>query len=111
MNEKEDLAAMHQNNAKVKTHLIQRVNELDKSHIEKSTELLFTKRQLQSLESEKSHYDTRWEAQKKEVEVYRERVGREGRVLRERVGRLTEENLRYQKAIEDMKKFFDKLKQ
>ena len=41
LNEKEDFAAMHESDLHLKEHLISRMNELDKSVMEKTTELLF----------------------------------------------------------------------
>ena len=41
LNEREDYTAMHQSDASVKEHLITRMNELDKSVMEKTAELLY----------------------------------------------------------------------
>ena len=57
LNEKEDMAAIHQSDSSVKEHLIQRINELDKLCMEKSTELLFQKRRVQELAEEKADFD------------------------------------------------------
>jgi hypothetical protein len=57
LNEKEDMAAIHQSDSNVKEHLIQKMNELDKLAVEKGTELLFEKRRVQELEEDKCIYD------------------------------------------------------
>jgi len=44
LNEKEDMAAIHSSDSTVKEHLIQKMNELDKINMERSTELLFEKK-------------------------------------------------------------------
>ncbi len=46
INEKEDMNAIHQSDASVKEHLIERVNDLEKINLERSTELLFSRRSL-----------------------------------------------------------------
>ena len=46
INEKEDMNAIHQSDSSVKEHLIERVNDLEKINLERSTELLFTRRTL-----------------------------------------------------------------
>ena len=53
LNEKEDMAAIHASDSNVKEHLIQKMNELEKISMERSTELLFEKRRAQELEDEK----------------------------------------------------------
>lgn len=39
LNEKEDFAAVHESDRTIKEHLIERVNQLDKLYLEKSTEM------------------------------------------------------------------------
>ena len=46
LNEKEDMTAIHQSDSEVKEHLIERINEQEKSNMEKSTELMFSKRRV-----------------------------------------------------------------
>ena len=47
MGEKEDLSAMRDSDLSVKEHLIQRVNDLEKVNMERSTELMFARRTIQ----------------------------------------------------------------
>ena len=42
---------MHESDASIKEHLISRMNELDKSVMEKSTELLFQRKKICELET------------------------------------------------------------
>lgn len=46
VNEKEDLSAMHQSDSGVKEHLLERVNDLEKINMERSTELIYIRRTL-----------------------------------------------------------------
>lgn len=46
INEKEDMSAIHQSDASVKEHLIERVNLLEQVNMERSTELLFARREV-----------------------------------------------------------------
>ena len=57
MNEKEDLVLMHQSDICIKEHLQNKMNDVDKVNMERSTELLFAKRRMQELEDEKQEYD------------------------------------------------------
>ena len=57
LNEKEDMAAIHQSDHNVKEHLIQKMNELEKLYMERSTELLFEKRRNKELSDEKNEFD------------------------------------------------------
>ncbi len=57
INEKEDMSAMHQSDANVKEHLIERVNDLEKVNMERSTELLFARRTVSQLSDEKQSLD------------------------------------------------------
>jgi len=61
LNEKEDMAAIHSSDSTVKEHLIQKMNELDKINMERSTELLFEKKRAQELEIEKRDFDEKFE--------------------------------------------------
>jgi hypothetical protein len=45
----------------------------------------------------------------KEITEFKTRMHKEVKLLRERAGRLTEENLAYKKAIDDMRLFFTKV--
>ena len=57
INEKEDMSAIHQSDSSVKEHLIERVNDLEKVNMERSTELLFTRRSMHKLEDERVALD------------------------------------------------------
>lgn len=57
LNEREDYSAMHESDASIKEHLISRMNELDKSVMEKTTELLFQKKKIGELETFKREFD------------------------------------------------------
>ena len=48
---------MHESDLGVKEHLISRMNELDKSVMEKTTELLFQKKKIGELEKFKRELD------------------------------------------------------
>ncbi|CDW79000.1 UNKNOWN [Stylonychia lemnae] len=109
LNQKEDMAAIHSSDSTVKEHLIQKMNELDKLNMERTTELLFEKKKAQELESEKKEFDEKFEKSQKELNDFKQKVSREVKVLRERVGKLTDENVIYQKTIEEMKIFFNKV--
>ena len=61
LNEKEDMTAIHSSDSTVKEHLIQKMNELDKINMERSTELLFEKKRAQELEIEKRDFDEKFE--------------------------------------------------
>ncbi len=61
LNEKEDMVAMHGSDSAVKEHLIQKMNDLEKQFMERSTELLFEKRRAQELSEEKREFDSRFE--------------------------------------------------
>ena len=54
INVKEDMSAMRESDSSIKEHLIERVNDLEKVNMERSTELLFAKRTMQQLMDEKS---------------------------------------------------------
>jgi|LauGreDrversion4_2_1035121.scaffolds.fasta_scaffold1276636_1 hypothetical protein len=57
LNDKEDMLAMHQSDSSVKEHLISRVNEQDKIIMERATEILFLKKRVQELLSDKMEVD------------------------------------------------------
>jgi hypothetical protein len=57
LNEKEDMLAMHQSDRSVREHLISRVNEQDKIIMERATEILFLKKRVQELLSDKMEVD------------------------------------------------------
>lgn len=67
LNEKEDMAAIHSSDSNIKEHLIQKMNELDKLNMERSTELLFEKRRVQELSEEKRDFDKRFEDAQSEL--------------------------------------------
>lgn len=85
------------------------MNELDKLNMERSTELLFEKRRAQELSEEKKDFDEKFEKSQKELNDFKTKVSREVKILRERVGKLSDENVNYQKTIEEMKVFFNKV--
>ena len=63
---------MHESDASIKEHLISRMNELDKSVMEKTTELLFQKKKIGELETFKREFDQTLNAElnsRKELEV------------------------------------------
>ena len=53
VNEKEDMEAIHSSDLGVKEHLIERVNDLEKVCMEKGTELIFTRRSMESIANER----------------------------------------------------------
>lgn len=71
LNEKEDMVAMHGSDSKVKEHLIQKMNELEKQFMERSTELLFQKRRVQELTDDKNDFDNRFERAQNEISEFK----------------------------------------
>ncbi len=109
INEKEDMNALHQSDANVKEHLIERVNELEKISMERSTELLFTRRTLSQLSEEKAQLDLKATLAQKELGDQKAKSKRETKLLKEHVQRLNDENLTMTGAIENMRRFFEKV--
>ena len=109
INEKEDMNALHQSDANVKEHLIERVNDLEKINLERSTELLFTRRTLSQLTDEKTQVDARATLAQRELTEYKAKNKRETRMLKEHVQRLNEDNIALNSAIEGMRRFFEKV--
>ena len=85
------------------------MNELEKSNVERSTELLMEKNKVKELLEDKKIFDETSVKIQKEMAEFKGKYNREAKLLRERAGRLTEENLAYRKVIEDMKMFFNKV--
>lgn len=103
------MAAIHSSDSAVKEHLIQKINELDKLYMERSTELLFEKKRVQELTEEKKDFDEKFENSQRELNDFKTKVHKEVKVLRDKVDKLTEANLSYQKTIEEMRRFFNKV--
>ena len=53
------MSAMHESDHSVKEHLIERVNDLEKVNMERSTELLFARRTMQQMIDEKSSLENK----------------------------------------------------
>ena len=111
VNDKEDMNALHQSDANVKEHLIERVNDLEKINMERSTELLFTRRTLSQLTEEKVQLDHRATLVQKELSEQKSKSKRETKLLKEHVQRLNDENFAMTSAIENMRRFFEKVVQ
>ena len=111
VNDKEDMNALHQSDANVKEHLIERVNDLEKINMERSTELLFTRRTLSQLTEEKVQLDLRATLVQKELSEQKSKSKRETKLLKEHVQRLNDENFAMTSAIENMRRFFEKVVQ
>jgi hypothetical protein len=92
LNDKEDMIAMHQSDATVKEHLIQSVNEHEKINMEKTTEILFLKRKIQELLSEKVEIDEVRNNMTRDLSEVRLKMGRDIKLLKDRLVRVTEEN-------------------
>jgi len=71
LNEKEDMMAMHASDSNVKEHLIQKMNDLEKLFMERSTELLFEKRRAQELGDEKKDFDVRFSRAQTEITEFK----------------------------------------
>jgi hypothetical protein len=89
--------------------LIERVNDLEKINMERSTELLFTRRTLSQLTEEKAQVDLRATLVQKELSEQKSKSKRETKMLKEYVQRLNDENLTMTSAIENMRRFFEKV--
>lgn len=109
VNDKEDMNALHQSDANVKEHLIERVNDLEKINMERSTELLFIRRTLSQLTEEKTQLDLRAALVQKELSEKKSKSKRETKLLKEHVKRLNDENFAMTSAIENMRRFFEKV--
>eukprot|EP00347_Sterkiella_histriomuscorum_P018982 403343421 len=81
LNQKEDMAAIHSSDSAVKEHLIQKINELDKLFMERSTELLFEKRKVQELAEEKKEFDQKFETSQVEINSFKTKVSKEVKTL------------------------------
>ena len=95
LNQKEDMAAIHSSDSKVKEHLIERINELDRLHMEKSAELLFEKKRAQELAEEKREFDTKYDSQQQEIDQFKKKVNKEVKALRDKVTSLSLQNKQY----------------
>jgi len=91
--------------------LIERVNDLEKINMERSTELLFTRRTLSQLTEEKVQLDHRATLVQKELSEQKSKSKRETKLLKEHVQRLNDENFAMTSAIENMRRFFEKVVQ
>lgn len=109
LNEKEDMAAMHQSDRGIKEHLIGKLNDLEKNCVEKGMELMFEKKRVRELTEEKDQYADMLEKAEKEVKEYKTKMSKEVKGMRENVNNLGEENQAYKKVIEEMSIFFRKI--
>ena len=89
--------------------MIERVNDLEKINMERSTELLFTRRTLSQLTDEKAQLDLQATLYQKELSEQKSKSKRETKLLKEHVQRLNDENLGMTSAIENMRRFFEKV--
>ena len=107
INVKEDMSAMRESDSSIKEHLIERVNDLEKVNMERSTELLFAKRTMQQLIDEKSLFDSQTEVIQRDLIETKKRYKREIKVLKEHAAKLSEENACLSQAMRSMRNFFE----
>lgn len=61
------MAAIHNSDLNVKEHLMLKMNELDKQNVERSTELLFSKKLVKELTDDKRIFDEKMQKTQSEV--------------------------------------------
>ena len=61
------MIAIHQSDLQVKEHLIAKMNDLDKSNVERVSEMLHEKKRVQELIQDKQAYDEKMERVQREV--------------------------------------------
>lgn len=107
MNEKEDLAAMHQSDSGVKEHLIERVNELERVCMEQSTELVFTRRSMDGVRDERQGLMDRAEEAERELREVRAKSKTQLGLLKDHARKVSAENEVLTEALTAFKAFFD----
>ncbi|TNV83639.1 hypothetical protein FGO68_gene2577 [Halteria grandinella] len=106
VNEKEDLSAMHQSDSGVKEHLLERVNDLEKINMERSTELIYIRRTLQELQDERGFWSSQSEEAAYQVKEVKLKCKKDVQLLKEHTRKLSDENKTMQRALLNMQNFF-----
>lgn len=106
INEREDLSAMHNSDANVKEHLIERVHELEKVNMEKGTELLFIRRTMQSIADEKDSLERKAESAVRDLSEVSGLAKKKIKVLKDHSNKLTEENRVLLQAMDGLRAYF-----
>lgn len=106
INEREDLSAMHNSDANVKEHLIERVHELEKVNMEKGTELLFIRRTMQSIADEKDSLERKAESAVRDLSEVSGLAKKKIKVLKDHANKLTEENRVLLQAMDGLRAYF-----
>ena len=88
LNEKEDMTAIHQSDSEVKEHLIERINEQEKSNMEKSTELMFSKRRVQELVQDRVEVEDVKMLAVRDLNEVRQKLLKDIKILKDRVVKL-----------------------
>ena len=109
LNEKEDMVAVHRSDKNIKEHLIVKMNELEKTCVEKTTEMLFEKRRNMEMREEMQRAELEQSQMKKEIVEYRNQVAKELKIMKRNGSRLSQENEAYKKVIEEMSIYFKKI--
>ena len=101
--------AMHESDSSMKEHLVNRMNELDKQSIEKTTELLFNKKKISELEKFKREFDQilgNEKAARRELEL---KTSAEMSIFKKRNSKLSKQNKVLKEALSEMTNFFQQL--
>lgn len=77
--------------------------------MERSTELLFERRKAVELAEEKRDFDYKYNIVYQEYASFKQKASQELKQLREKISRISEENKRYHKTMEEMSLFFHKV--
>ena len=108
-NEKEDFSAEQEMAAKVKEHLVARMQMLDKANLEKSMQLLLLKQQVTELGEEKKTLGEAFGRLDAESRRTKSTLAKEVKALRRKGTFLAEQNREYKGAIEDFREFFSRI--
>mmetsp|Transcript_32660 Transcript_32660/g.24120 ORF Transcript_32660/g.24120 Transcript_32660/m.24120 type:complete len:119 (-) Transcript_32660:2-358(-) len=109
LNEKEDLAAIHQSDKGIKEHLIAQLSDLERTSVEKGMQLLLKEKQTKELAEERDQYLADLTKAQKEVKEYKAQLHKEVKAIRGKMERMEEENEAYRKVLEEMSLFFSKV--
>lgn len=100
---------MHESDSIMKEHLVNRLNELDKQSVEKTTELLFQRKRIAELEKFKLEFNQTLgseQAARKELEL---KSSAEIAVIKKRNSKLSKQSRVLREALSEMTSFFEQL--
>ena len=103
------MAAIHASDINVKEYLRLKLNEAENLNVVKATEVLMEKRKIEDLTFAKNECERQMKSMETEVVEFKSKSQKELKHLREKVSRLNEQNCAYLNAIEEMRKFFNKV--